>query len=184
MELLQVKTENNNMEKESFFSTKVIIALIVGIIIGFLGSGIFSRTPAEAPTDEVGTDTEIIDEVSGTIDDGIDIVLSGENAIVVRDQEEGVMVNIELVTLENPGWVVIHEDNNGALGNALGAQLFFAGVNTGTVELLRGMEAGKTYYATIRQDDGDRAFDLVKDLLLSDGNGNPVQVRFNASSVK
>ena len=175
MDLLQV-TENRNMENESFFSTKVIITFVVGILVGFLGTWISMRTPAETAKD-VPVDTDMDTEM---VEDGADITVSGENAIVVRDQKAGVMVNVELVTLENTGWVVIHEDNNGVLGNALGAQLFLAGVNSGTVELLRGMEVGNTYYATIRQDDGDNAFDLTKDLLLSDGHGNPVQVKFTA----
>ena len=169
MDLLQV-TENNNMEIESFFSAKVIIAFVVGNIIGFLGTWLPIRNTTEL-IDSMDADTEVIDKTS-------DIALSGENAILVRDQKPGVIVNVELVTLENAGWVVIHEDNDGVLGNALGAQLFLAGVNSGTVELLRGMEVDKIYYATIRQDDGDIAFDLSKDFLLSDGKGNPVQVKF------
>ena len=172
MELLQV-TENNNMERESFFSMKVIVTFIVGIIIGFFGAWLPMRNTA-APVVVENVDTEIEAGAS-------DVTLSGENAILVRDQQAGVMVNVELVTLENTGWVVIHEDNNGLLGNALGAQLFLAGVNSGIVELLRGMEAGKTYHAAIRQDDGDNAFDLTKDLLLSDGKGDPVEVMFTAT---
>ena len=172
MELLQV-TENNNMERESFFSMKVIVAFIVGILIGFFGAWIPMRNAV--PANDTDADAEVVTE-----DNAEDVALSGENAILVRDQKAGVVVNVELVTLENTGWVVIHEDNNGVLGNALGAQLFLAGVNSGTVDLLRGMEAGKTYHAAIRQDDGDGAFDLSKDLLLSDGKGDPVQVSFTA----
>ncbi|MBL7045113.1 MAG: hypothetical protein ISR98_00730 [Parcubacteria group bacterium] len=171
MDLLQV-TENNNMEKESFFSMKVIIVFVVGIIIGFLGAWIPMRDTAE-----------IVEEVNVEVEEeAADVTLSGENAILVRDQKAGLTIDVELVTLENTGWVVIHEDNNGVLGNALGAQLFLAGVNSGTVDLLRGMEAGKTYHAAIRQDDGDNAFDLTKDFLLSDGKGDPVQVSFIATA--
>ena len=173
MELLQV-TENNNMERESFFSMRMIITFIVGIIIGFLGTWIPMRDTAE-PTNNIEVETEVVEEKAS------DVALSGENAILVRDQKAGLTVDIELVTLENTGWVVIHEDNNGILGNALGAQLFIAGVNSGTVELLRGMEAGRAYHAAIRQDDGDNAFDLTKDLLLSDGKGDPVRVKFIAT---
>jgi hypothetical protein len=173
MELLQV-TENNNMERESFFSTKVIIVFVVGIIIGFLGAWIPMKDAVE-PTNDVDVETEVVEESAS------DLALSGENAILVRDQKEGLMVDIELVTLENTGWVVIHEDNDGTLGNALGAQLFLAGVSSGTVDLLRGMEAGNIYHAAVRQDDGDGAFDLSKDFLLSDGKGDPVQVKFVAT---
>lgn len=170
MELLQA-IENKSMQKESFFSRKAAIAFIIGGIIGFLGAWL----PMRESTMNIAID-ELSDKTTG-------IAISGGNAISVRNQAPGVNVDIELVTLENTGWVVIHENNNGALGNALGAQLFDAGANSGAVELLRGMEKGETYYATIRQDDGDRAFDLTKDLLLSDETGNPVQVEFKASIV-
>ena len=158
------------MENNSFFSWKVIIVFVIGIAIGFVGTWLSMRAPA---SEIIGNDEA--DTVS-------EIVLSGQNAILVRNQEAGINVNIELVTLENAGWVVIHEDNNGVLGNALGAQLFDVGPSKGVVELLRGTEAGKTYYATIRQDDGDRAFDLTRDLLLSDSEGNPVQIKFEATT--
>lgn len=158
------------MEKDSIFSIKVIIAFVVGIAIGFGGTWFFMRAPAGEVVEDEASDTTA------------DVVLSGENAILVLDQEEGVNVNVELVTLENAGWVVVHESNNGVLGNALGAQLFDSGPSKGTVELLRGTEAGGTYFATIRQDDGDRAFDLTRDLLLSDSEGNPVQTKFKATA--
>ena len=177
MELLQV-TEDKNMEKEGFFTTKVIIAFVVGILIGFLGTWVSMRDSAK-PADDMKDNVEIADEKEKKPED---IKLSGDNAILVRDQKVGVVVNVELVTLKNDGWVVIHESDNGVLGNALGAQLFLQGVSSGTVDLLRGMEAGKTYYAVVRQDDGDRAFDLSKDLLLSDGRGDPIQVSFKAKN--
>lgn len=175
MELLQEVTENRSMENESFFSAKMIIAFLVGIIIGFLGTWVSMREPA----DKIAN-VDINDEISED-DEASGAVLSDRNAILVRDQKAGTNVDIELVTLENVGWVVIHEDNNGALGNALGAQLFDVGKSKGVVELLRGTEAGKTYYATIRQDDGDHAFDLTKDILLLDEAGNPIQVKFKAT---
>lgn len=162
------------MEKESFFSMKIIIIFAIGVFIGFLGTWISMRD--SVPADD--TDPVVAETVTGN--DVKDIALAGENAILVRDQKAGLVVDVDIVTLENMGWIVVHEDNNGLLGNALGAQLFLAGVNSGRVELLRGMEAGKTYHAVVRQDDGDRAFDLQKDSLLSDGRGDPVQVSFKA----
>lgn len=177
MELLQEVTENKNMEKKSFFSTKVIIAFVIGIIIGFLGTWISMQEPADKVAD---ADTDA--EISETADEILDVALSGQNTILVRDQKAGIDVEVELVILESDSWVVIHEDNNGELGNALGARLFASGQNSGIVKLLRGMEEGREYYANIRKDDGDRAFDLTKDILLSDSKGNPVQVKFKATN--
>ncbi len=158
------------MEKNNIFSTKVIIAFIVGVAIGFGGTWFSLRAPAG--------DTDADDEAPNT---SSGIVLADQNVIHVRDQQAGEKVSVELVTLENTGWVVIHEDEGGALGNALGAQLFDSGSNTGAVDLLRNTEGGKAYHAVLRQDDGDRAFDLSKDLILSDAEGNPVQTDFKTN---
>jgi hypothetical protein len=88
--------------------------------------------------------------------------------VIVSDQNAGLLVLLDKVSLEGSGWVAIHEDNNGVLGNILGAQLFDAGIATnGTVSLLRTTEPGKTYYAVVYTDDGDRMFDRTKDVRLS-----------------
>src|SRR3990167_6515166 len=70
---------------------------------------------------------------------------------------------------------------NGVPGNILGAQLFDSVSNSGIVELLRGTEEGKIYYAIIRQDDGDRAFDLTKDILMTDTDGIFVSTEFKVT---
>lgn len=111
------------------------------------------------------------------------VTLSGGNAIAVSDQLPGVRVEIPLVTLAADGWVVIHEDLDGKPGRILGAQRFNAGQNqTGAVDLLRGIEGGRVYYAMLHADDGDRAFDHTRDLPLRDPQGNVIVMRFVASS--
>lgn len=174
MKLLQEVKENNNMEKEGIFTTKTIIVFVVGVLVGFLGTFIFMKdsTKKSNDTDIKKEETKETAELEATKS-------LNNNAIVVNDQNVGIIVDIETVVLENDSWVVIHEDNDGVLGNALGAQLFLQGDNSGKVELLRGMESGRVYYAVIRQDDGDRAFDLEEDTLVSDKEGNIIQVRFN-----
>jgi len=173
MKLLSDKiSENNNMENNSVFTVKVIVAFIIGVIIGYAGTGFFIKGPVAKTAGDVATEKNK-DELSGA-------ALSAQNAILVRDQKAGINVEIEFVNLENTGWVVINESDNGIPGNALGAQLFDPGLSSGIVELLRGTEDGKIYHAMIRQDDGDRAFDLTKDFLLTDTDGNPVSAEFKA----
>lgn len=171
MKLLQEVKENNNMEKKRIFTTKIIIIFVIGVLLGFLGTFIFMKDSVEK-----SNDTETKKEKMGKLENTKSL---NNNAIVVGDQNAGVIVDVKNVILKNDSWVVIHEDNDGVLGNALGAQLFLQGVSSGKVELLRGTEDGKIYYAVIRQDDGDRAFDLEKDILVSDKEGNSIQVRFS-----
>lgn len=174
MELLQEVKENNNMKKEGIFTTKIIIVFVIGVLFGFLGTFIFIKDSTEK-----SDDTDIKKEKTKEVVGSEDTKSLNNNTIVVNDQNAGIVVDVETVILENDSWVVIHEDNDGVLGNALGAQLFLQGDSSGKVELLRGMESGKIYYAVIRQDDGDRAFDLEEDTLVSDKEGNTIQVRFN-----
>ena len=111
------------------------------------------------------------------------VILTGGNAIAVNDQPPGMNVAAALVTLAQDGWVVIHEDADGQPGRILGAQLFNAGQSqSGTVELLRGTEEGRVYYAMLHSDDGDRQFDHTKDLTIRDPQGNIIHMRFVATA--
>jgi len=76
-----------------------------------------------------------------------------------------------------PTWIVVYENNAGQPGNALGAALFFPENQGGTVELLRGTTAGKSYLATEQVDNGDRKFSLKDDQFLSE-DGVPQWVTF------
>lgn len=110
-------------------------------------------------------------------------VLAGGNAIAVSDQPPGMTVSVSFVALAQDGWVVIHEDADGTPGRILGAQRFAAGQGqSGNVELLRGAEEGKVYYAMLHADDGEPGFDHVKDLPLQDPQGNVILMRFVAQA--
>jgi len=175
MKLLSDKvSKNNNMENNSIFTMKVIATFIIGVIIGYAGTRLFIERPAAKTTENI-TAEKNKDKLSDTAS-GL-----GQNIILVHDQKAGINVEIESVNLKNTGWVVINESVNGVPGNILGAQLFDSGSNSGIVELLRGTEEGKIYYAIIRQDDGDRAFDLTKDILMTDTDGKFVSTEFKVT---
>lgn len=108
---------------------------------------------------------------------------AGRNAVSVEDQKPGNNVIVESLTFAVTGWAVIHDDNNGKPGHILGAHRFNVGTYTGqNVELLKGTEEGKVYYAMLHADDGDRQFDYRVDLPLKDETGNMVMMRFVATS--
>src|SRR3989338_6986198 len=153
---------------------KVIATFIIGVIIGYVGTRLFIERPTAKTTENI-TAEKNKDKLSDTAS-GL-----GQNIILVHDQKAGINVEIESVNLKNTGWVVINESVNGVPGNILGAQLFDSGSNSGIVELLRGTEEGKIYYAIIRQDDGDRAFDLTKDILMTDTDGKFVSTEFKVT---
>lgn len=104
----------------------------------------------------------------------------GGNSISVKNQISGNQVVLESVSFESDGWVAIHEERDGELGNTLGAGWFPAGTNSGTIDLLRGTVAGGTYYAVLHGDDGDKQYNYKIDKPLTDDSGSMLMVKFSA----
>jgi len=107
--------------------------------------------------------------------------LIGSSSVVVKDQATGSTVLISKVTLENPGWVVIHDERKGTAGVIIAATRFNAGTYTNRIVDLLGYQTknGATYYALLNSDDGDRQFDYTRDLPLKDPLGNMIMAKFN-----
>lgn len=162
-----MKEENNKNESGS---KKVVLTAIAFFLIGFGISWVFSK-PAEAPTSDTN-EQEVIDG---------NIPSMGSNAIEVDDQKVGSAVVIKSVKFERAGWVAIHDDVNGTPGNILGAAWFPSGENSGAVELLRNTESGKTYFAMLHNDDGDKKFDHKIDVPLTDASSTILMVKFMAT---
>lgn len=156
-----------------------VIVFILGGAIGFWigkGSGIV-KTPTLG--DESSND---VAAVGSGVETPQGPILTGGNAILVNDQAAGAAVSIAMVTLASDGWVAIHEDRGGKPGAILGAQRFNAGTKqSGTVELLRPTVAGGVFYAMLHADDGDKMFDVKKDMPLTDPQGSAIMMRFTAT---
>lgn len=158
------------MQQDS--SQKTVIIATLSFILGFGLAWLIAVNKNGTPVSEGSENDNEITELT-----------SSEDSILVTDQSEGVRVSLSSVVLKEGGWAVIHEDDNGAPGRILGAQLLAAGKWTdSTVELLRGTLAGQTYYAMLHSDNGDRAFDPKKDLPITDDEGNPVVMEFKANA--
>lgn len=159
-------------------SRKLIVVAILAFILGFFSAWLWLN---DGTSPEVVTDEETVE----VIDNGT-VVVVGENSLNVVDQAPGRTVAVETVTLEKTGWVVVREDNQGQIGNILGARLFSKGESSGEVELLRGTVEGGTYYAALYNEDSDleqnREFNLNKDLPLVDSEGSSIQVQFKTTS--
>jgi hypothetical protein len=158
-------TENHEGKRSK---TQLIVAFILGLIVGVVVAPTFFGNDS---VEEFDTSREKENEGK---------VMSGENpltkptnfGVAVIDQLAGDRVLLEEVTFETSGWAVVHEDIDGAPGNALGAQRFDGGTRTdGYVELLRNTESGNLYYVILYLDDGDGEFDLKKDAPISSEEG-------------
>ena len=101
--------------------------------------------------------------------------------LLVKDQKPGSEVVVAMAHFDEPGWVVVYENNDGVLGRILGAQLFDKGEHPGVVSLLRPTIVGSTYTVVASTDDGDRRFDLSNDMPIKDAEGAMIMVRFLAT---
>ena len=86
---------------------------------------------------------------------------------------------VDSVTLGKPGFVAIHEMQNGEAGGVLGASsLLPAGTHTNVaISLSRKTTVGETIIAKIYNDNGDSQFDPNSDEAVKDSGGNAVKAQ-------
>ena len=151
-------------------------SLIIGavlVIAGLAGYYLYSST-APVP--------ENTNENSDTTSAGM---LAEENAVVVSEQKPSSTVTGSVVYLAAPGFLVIHEDADGAPGAILGASAVLqAGENTEVpVTLSRASRDGERLYAMLHSDvDGNGTFDAAVDLPVQSALGGPIHGWFEVSS--
>ena len=137
--------------------------------------------------DSTETVSDTSDQEIGTVDATPEqpSQVSGD-AYTASDQDAGMKVIVRDLRIEGTSWLVVHELRaDGTRGNALGAGLFSEGnAAFGEVPLLRGTEAGKRYAVLVYGDDGDRQFDLKKDIVKKNAAGEVISVSFFALSVE
>ncbi len=146
---------------DSDMNKKLASAFVSGCIIGVLGAWVFFSEKEITTKDDVDSKRET---PSVSKEENIPLVFTPDGTFLVPNQSSGNTVRIDRVEFpEEGGWLVIREDRNGEIGNALGARRFGDGVQNGTVELLRNTQAGKKYYAIMHRDNGDWKFELSND---------------------
>ena len=136
--------------------------------------------PPDESTDDTATDDK--EEDDNTAETSFDATpnnsSNGEYLFSVVDQSAGGVVYVSSLTFPKESWIAVREDNDGVMGNILGAYRYPIGEHTGAVELLRNTEPRQTYYAVIYIDDGDKKFDHKKDIPLVDSEGNTTAAIF------
>ncbi len=169
---------------------KFIIGLIIGLVVGWGGTffAIDKSKPSPSKLEESKTSEEVDEDLdsgdlsqSGYNKKAEAVLVSGINAVEVNDQPAGDKVEVTMATLSKAGWVVIHEDDNGAAGKVLGARRYEPGIYLAEVELLRPTESGKMYYAMLHLDDGDKEFNLSNDGPIKGEDGRVVMDSFKAN---
>jgi len=100
--------------------------------------------------------------------------------ITVANQPSGNTVKVADVTLKKDGWIVVHEERNGLIANALGAVRKNAGKYKNiTVPLLRNTVKNERYWIVLYSDNGDHQFNLKNDLPVKNADGRTIMNSFN-----
>lgn len=184
---------NNDTEARGTSHTaRMWTIFIIGIVIGFGGYYLWDNRSANDNCDTgLSQDTEKTEnEIEENNDEGEhetgtstkpsinDILAVSATAL---EQPEGLHVFVNSVSADRTVWIAVQEDNNGELGNILGAARLQEGNHEGVwVDLLRNTEASNTYYITAYDDNGDEVFSSEGDTLLPGPEGNGVIASFSA----
>jgi hypothetical protein len=106
-----------------------------------------------------------------------------ENMVVVMEQKPGTTV-IGTVVLKEPGYLVIHADQNGTPGAILGSSaLLQAGENTNVkVTLTRASKDGEKLHAMLHNEkNGNATFNASEDTAVQSSLGGPISGWFDIS---
>jgi len=142
----------------------------VGIIAIAIGAIVLFVRPTQVEENQTGS------PLSG--------LFIGSNAIYAADQQPGDMVSIPMVVVQVAGYVVVHEDKDGAPGAILGSsKVLTPGQSTDvSISLSRTSQDGEILHAMLHVDGGDGAFDAAQDGPVKDDQGNIILMIFNISS--
>ncbi|MFC1720903.1 hypothetical protein ACFL0K_01475 [Patescibacteria group bacterium] len=176
------------MSETAYYTKKnLIIAFIIGLIVGFGSYYVWDTAPFQSSDDEKKTEEVVGDKndmVGDNLQDPSSTITSGINTITIGGQPAGLRVVLDSASFSASTWVAVREDLGGELGNILGASRFDVGDYTNAeIDLLRNTSEGSKYHVVMYKDDGDKEFDHKKDVLVEGSNG-VVKYTFSAIRIK
>jgi len=128
------------------------------------------------PNNEIGDLVDETDTVNMLVED---------NAIAAFAQIPSDSLFADLVVLKNGGYVVVHEDEDGAPGAIIGESGYLsAGEHSDlSVPLSRELEEDESVFAMLHEDtDGDEIFDAEQDAPITGSTGDIIQASLTATS--
>ncbi len=176
--------------------TKMALGFAAGFIIGIALIWIFNLSQdatsddiitGESTTPDIVVDADTTDSTTGgdtgsVLTEEITETSTDTASVIAGDQPAGASVRITSAQLPADGWIVVHEERDGFVGNALGAVRRDSGTYTDVaVPLLRDTVSGARYWVVLYTDDGDRTFSLENDFPVRTGGGEPVTTSFTTN---
>src|SRR3989344_4402602 len=128
-------------------------AIVLVLTVVVLGGGIYYFLGGD-PSDDLGNGPE---EGASMDTSNVSGMHAEENMMIVSEQKPGASIRGSLIVLAAPGYLVIHEDKDGAPGVILGASaLLPAGENSNVpVTLSRASRDGETLHAMLHFEKGE-----------------------------
>lgn len=174
----------SNQREYTIFVVGLLIGFVAGYLVFGLAGGQDANTtpqqnedtqPNATSTENGDTSNENDSQDTGATDEAL--------SLSVDDQPSGMNVSVSEVTLSEPAWVAVREQNDdGTAGRILGAKLFPEGTNNGEITLLRRTIPETTYYATVYTDDGDHEFEFDSDdKPMTNTSGETILVEFKTN---
>lgn len=167
--------ETNNVTQWVIIGAAVVVLIVGGAWLAMRGGADRSTdTNATATTTASTTPVTTVDSSTSMPKNTVTATSDGETVSVAANQVAGDTVTLSSMSLTRASWVAVRDDKS-----ILGAAWFPSNATTGTVELQRATESGKSYNVVIYVDDGDKKFDMHADQLVT-ADGGPVGVSFKA----
>lgn len=149
------------------------ILALTGMALASLGAGC-----AQTVTKLEASATQTEKQVSAVAQTTPALEQTFKNLIEVKDQKPGDEVMIDDVSIEKNGYVVVHEDDNGRVGEIVGRSDLLNAGETVSVALKMKMHADLSHWAMLHVDNGDSVFNEKQDLPLKDENGDFIMKSF------
>ena len=155
----------------------IVIGVVAAVVI-LGGWWVMTSQSSSVSNDEEVTENETPGAGSVPIDTSSGpSTTSDSESVSVSNQAAGTSIMLSSVTFSETGWVAVRDDR----GWTLGAKRFDAGTQSNiAVTLLRATEAGQRYQVLLYIDDGDRLFDVKKEILVTRSDGSVAGAMFSA----
>ena len=160
---------------------KIITALIIGLLVGFTVGVFWQERRSNSDPESLGEKVKVTEEKSGEKNETVSATadVTGSNTVnlsdatfTVFDQAAGNEVTLQGLDATEVMWVAVREEQDGVLGNILGASKVFVGNDQAvTVELLRTTVSGNSYRVVLYRDVGTPDFNYKEDIVISGREG-------------
>lgn len=143
----QEEEEKDKGEREvSLIQKASVIFVAVVILFGSLGYAYYRRVQEQAEDEFIKNVTEVVEEEVVT-----------KNMVMTDEVMPGDSVMVSEAYLEQAGFIVVHEDEDGAPGDVIGVSDYLGEGNIEDEEILldRVVEGGEVLYVMLHEDDGD-----------------------------